>query len=325
MNFLVPQGIGDSIWAMFKIRALADKLKAKTVDVKVACWNTNILEGRAEQFLNRFVEGGLIDSVEMKKMPKIEGQHGCVLKPGDSSTKEGYYNYIDDGPLPLFDIDYVMIPNAPLERGIRLEEWMPDVAVDWEIFPKHYFFSDDEQEVADQFCTEYGEFIAFYLGPYGGNTIAGHNRDALWRPGWWGRLGNTLIEKYGINIVLFGAEYDRDYWGTKVSMHSRKHQRMWINKIGEWSDVNQTFAILNRCKFMITYQCGLGIVAHYLGKKVGIFWREYGNSINPNEHISFKEEMATAWAYPEHPDLAPYIYGKDDIDSVYSDILKRKW
>src|ERR1022692_3044177 len=178
MNFFVPQGIVDSIWAMTKIQDASKKLGGKTIDVKIACGNiNNQVEVRALEFIRRL---SFVNSAEMYVMPSI-GQKEPVLRIGEA-IEDGYYRYLPDGKTDLKDIDYVMIPNAPLERGIRLENWLPEFETNWDVM-KEFHFEDIEMKFAEKLSEI--KYVTFFVGGLSSNTDAGHNRQGLWKPEDW--------------------------------------------------------------------------------------------------------------------------------------------
>jgi hypothetical protein len=318
MRFLIPQGIGDAIWALMKIEDANRKMDPDgRLEVYIAAFNTwcNI-EGRALDFVGRFK---FVDSARMYGVP-ARGQSGAVLLDGPIADENGYYRYIPDGETKLPNIDYVLMPNAALERGIRLEHWLPEFEINWNVMDQFHFRED---EVAEASETQ-GEFVAFFLASMDSNGIAGHNRNGLWRPEDWADLGERIMDRFGVQIVVVGADYDRSYYEQKVKPLTK---RPWIDQIGSRS-IGTTFSLLRRARFMISYQSGIGIVTNYLGVPLGIFWRGKGDSISPQTYISFEESMASAWANPamiETGKHLPLIYGRHGVDYIMDQIIERNW
>jgi ADP-heptose:LPS heptosyltransferase len=321
LRFLVPQGIGDSVWAMFKIQDIAEKLGGGRIEVRIACFNADSkLESRAVEFISRFK---FIDNVCMYQVPYL-GQLGASLMPGNATDENGLFRYLADGTIMLTsmpDIDYVLMPNAPLERGVRLEKWLPEFATNWNVMDDFEIY-DKELEVAAKIDKPY---VVFYCSSIEGNSISGHNRNAIWKPEDWVKLGNRIRSTFGLDIVVVGAEYDKSYYETKIL--PLLDDQPWINMIGECS-ICETLAITKKAKFVIAYQSGIGIVSSYLGTPVAIFWREHGDSISPHYHVSFEEEMASAWVKPDMITSGkhlPLIYGRHDEKYIVDQIVERKW
>lgn len=323
MNFLLAQGIGDSVWGLFKSQSIAKKYNAN-VCVKIACWRKGIIDTRALDFIRRF---DFIKKAEMYVMPKVKGSLGPVIKPGNITNENGIYRYINNGfTKKLKNIDFVLISNGFLEKGISLDNWLPEYKTNWDMVKNHYKFTNKEIEISKQFEDEIGPYVIFYFGPLNGNTIAGANRNQLWKPEEWQKLGEMIYEKYKFKIVVVGAEYDLAYFNQYFQKYT-ENKNYWINKIGKYK-INQTFAICKNSRFIISYPSGIGIFSHYLNVPCCIFNRPKGDSWHPYLYISFEESMADAWAYPnssKNKKFLSAIYTKDTVESIFNFIVDNKW
>src|SRR5215813_9755365 len=124
MKFILPTGIGDSLWALVKIQSIRDTLDpAGKIDVTLVGGNHHI-DSRAVDFVRRFQ---FVDSVTVQPF--------SIHQEGDLTYFDGTYRYLEDGRYTILGQPYVMlIPNADLERGERLESWLPRYAPNWRIF-----------------------------------------------------------------------------------------------------------------------------------------------------------------------------------------------
>lgn len=329
MYFLTGQGIGDSVWALFKLQSIAAKHQSTHIALSVAVGrNDDHVQSRALEFLRRFK---FLDSVGLYRIKPQKGREGVILAAGAPTDRLGRYNYIPDGPpspgLQLHGIQFVAIPNGSLERGMRLEKWLPNYAMRWDIF-KDFEFTAEEKLVADEFAAAHGRFAAFYMGSLTGNTTSGHNRGPIWTPEAWLKLGTELHERYGLKILVVGADYDRSYWETRIRPLLPVDSSCWLERIGAWPNPCRTFAVLKRAALVVSYQSGIGIVSHYLGIPTAVFWRPDGDSLSSKRLISFSENMAHAWAYPtweKDGKLLPCIYGKHGVSYLLSEFDKRGW
>lgn len=318
MRFLIPQGIGDAIWALMKTEDVNRQLDpAGKLNIKIACMDQlSPSESRALDFVSRFK---FVNSVAMYDVPS-RGQGGAALLPGICGTEFGYYNYLPDGTTDYPEIDYVLIPNASLERGIRLEEWLPQFKVNWQVMDSFTFYKNELEE-AEQIKEPYA---AFFLGSLEGNGRAGHNRNSIWKPEEWVDLGERIMDYFGGRIVVVGGNDDRSYYDQRIVPLLK---RSWIDCLGNRT-IGTSYAITKKARFMISYQSGMGIVSNYMKVPLGIFWRAKGDSVSPYDFISFEESMASAWADPEtikQGKHMPLIYGRHDVDYIMHEIKERNW
>jgi len=315
--FFLPQGIGDSIWALHKVRDIAARLGNGRVSLRLSCGGGDAeIEGRAVHFLRRF---DFVDDVSLLMAPI----HPCgrVVEP------DGFYRYLPDGPTAApAGCDWVLVPNAALERGVRLEDWLPEFRCDWGVM-RHFQFRPNEEALADELRERLGRYVVFYPGPLEGNTICGHNRGMIWEPEHWQRLGKLLYERYGVQIIVVGAPYDMSYWTSFLAR--RVDPAYWQEFIGRWV-IGQTYAVVKRAECCISYQSGIGIVASYLGVPTAIFWRAKGDSVRDDCLLHFEEAFKDAWVDPamlaagKH---AGVVYGRPEasVEGIAETIEQRGW
>jgi hypothetical protein len=317
MRFLLPTGIGDSVWALHKIQAIRDKqAPGEPIDISLV-GGRHIIDARATDFLSRF---SFVNSVDVRPC--------SIHKAGQMYRKDGTYNYVEDGWKMYNGEKYcVLIPNEALERGERLENWLPHYPIRWDIW-SDFSITEAEREFAARIYGRIGPFAVFHPGPLAGNTSDGHNRGPMWKPEDWVELGRRCHDELGLRIVAVGAPYDIAYWehqlGPKVIMG---HGHYWDSLIGA-TNLGQLWALTSLSQFTISYQDGVGIVATYLGTPTGIFWRPKGNSISLTVYLSFDERMASAWVPPKVLDAGthlPLIYGRATPDSIMAEIDRRGW
>lgn len=340
IEYVVPGGIGDSVWALHKIQAVNRKVNPCTecdgqggifdppsvehgarwhhscdecdgtgsapIDIILSGDPQKEVDNRAVPFLKRFK---FIRSVRVLDIPVLQDQHN----PAD---RQGRYRYQPDG---LQGSHYFLTPNHALERGTRLENWLPDVPVDWDVMEQFNYTHDTKQaRIEKGFAMCDPGFVAFYLGPLAGNTEEGHNRGPIWTPDDWMRLASK-IEETGRTIAIVGAEYDRSYFDKYFK------GAKWRDFIGGF-EIGETFSFLTYCDCLVSYQCGLAIVHHYLGGNVVSWWRADQDSIHPNRKICFDERMASAWCNPKYLDnYIPLIYGRQTADEIFEMIQKKHW
>jgi hypothetical protein len=98
MNFLVAQGIGDSVWGLFKAQSIAKQYNQQELNIKIKVAGLNnkneciqSKQIRAFDFIKRF---DFVNSVEVYPMPMGE-KKGPVLLKGEVSDKDGLIRYIN--------------------------------------------------------------------------------------------------------------------------------------------------------------------------------------------------------------------------------------
>lgn len=317
MRFLVPQGIGDSVWALHKVQSVRDALAPdEPIDIFLACGDaSSLLETRALDFVRRFP---FVSSAEMK----LGGIHRSP-----PITARGLYNYIDDG---IYDAAgeslCTLIPNAALERGVPLDRWLPQYPINWNIFDG-FRIDANERAYATRLHAAIGDYAVFYPGPLNGNTLNGHNRNALWTPAEWRELGRRVHAEFHLPIVVVGAPYDASYYDSFLGPSLNGDSSHWTNLIGA-TNLGELYSVTSRAKFVISYQAGVGIVSTYLGTPTGIFWRPNGDSISPDSYLSFDEGMASAWVPPAaflSRTHLPLIYRKHGVDYIMDQVRERGW
>ena len=306
LRIAVPSGIGDALWALVKVPALLKAEGADACDLD-ACYSSL---PRSADFLARF------DFVRHTGYTHLE----CVER--EPVTADGYWNYAQTGRGWHNTYDWLLVPNAYLERGGRLEDWLPEFAPDWNI-ASHYRVLPEDERVADAVVAEIGNrFALFFASSLAGNTVYGHNRGPLWRPDEWAELARLFLAE-GVTPVLIGAAWDRSYYDQVLK---DVLPRGVLDRIDHWP-IGVTFAVMRRAGCLVAYQSGLGIFGVYLGCNVAMWWRPHGDSILADRHVSFRDEMATAWAPPgavESGRYLPLIYGRCSPQSIFAH-SKKHW
>ncbi|WP_339911608.1 FkbM family methyltransferase [Symmachiella dynata] len=305
LRVAVPAGIGDSVWALMKIPDMLKAYGAEKAHVALCGGPPH----RAKSFVERF---DFVATVE--NSPWL-----CVEQP--CYTTEGVYNWAPSGIGWHNEFDWMLQANRHLESGRRLEKWLPEFATEWNIADR-FHFTGSEVRVARELSERVGPYCVFYLGPELGNTTSGHNRGPLWTPHDWGALADRCRD-LGLSIVVVGAEYDRPYFENYVA----EHLGPCFDAIGKWP-IGQTFAIIQRARFVIAYQSGVGIFSVYMGVPAVVFWRPDGDSIDPLGFVSFREEMASAWAPQDalaSGRYLPSIYTHCSPDSIIEHARRHNW
>ena len=305
LRVAVPAGIGDSVWALTKIPAVLQTYGAEKAHVALCGGPPH----RAKEFVERF------DFVESASYSNWE----CV--ESERYTPEGVYNWAPSGVGWHGEFDYMLQANRHLESGGRLESWLPEFETDWKVADRFHFTGGEVRE-ARELDRRVGSYCVFYFGPEKGNTESGHNRGPLWTPEDWSELAQRC-RSMGLAIVAVGAEYDRSYFERQIAPVVGPCE----DAIGRWG-IGRTFAVIQRARFVVAYQSGIGVFAAYMGVPTAMFWRPHGDSIDPGGYVSFQEKMAAAWAPRqalEQGAYLPSIYTKCSPESIADHAVRHDW
>ncbi len=305
VKFVLPAGIGDTMWALHKIRSIASK---EPIDIIVSGDPTKVVDNRAVPFLKRFP---WIRSVEVMDVP-------VVMSRENPTNSRGRYVYEADAIKGDF---HFLVPNTVLEDGRRLESWLPEHPCDWSVVDT---FDWRGTERGRDIGRALAPFAAFYLGPERGNVDEGHNRGFQWEPKDWVALGLSLKER-GVSVCVVGAEYDRSYWERYVRPGVTEAGLTWLDMIGRL-EIGETLSLLYHSKVFVSYQCGLGIMAHYLGVPTVMWWRADGDSCHPERLVCFDNRMKDAWTNPALADrYLGCVYKRETVADIVGWIDQKGW
>lgn len=286
LRVAVPPGIGDALWVLVKIQSLMQQQDVEKIDLIICGGDAEEkIAKRSLDFLRHF---SFVHSVEVTKHSVINP----ILQ-----VRDGSWNYFPVQEHWQGEFDWLLQANDHLERGKRLEDWYPNWKANWDIM-RDYRFPMEDSNFGEVMRDVLGSYVVFYMGPEEGNTVIGQNRLSRWAPKQWVQLAEALRDHH---IVVVGAEWDKSYFEKYIVPLGYTFQ----NRIGKWS-ISRTLSVIKNAKAYVGYQSGLGVASIYMGIPTVSFWRPYGDSILPNVHLSFREEMSTAWVQQEDLDSGKY-------------------
>lgn len=340
LEIATPPGIGDALWSLVKVQ---DIIRLGNYDgCKVSLQHTDCNRGREFMLHFDFVKEADYEEFPIQNVPTFATglvHKGLAMLGIDSDVleeqaprlveKTGEYIYIESHENFLNQYDWLLIANGHLERGNRIETWLPQFKTNLDIGLNNFVFQGKEIIEAERIHKEFigsSPFVAFYLGPKAGNTISGHNRNSLWSLEDWNTTAILMKEHNpDLKFVIIGARYDMEY---VLDFLNKYLNPIFINLTG-LTEIGVTFAIIKRSKFFLSYQCGLGVFSVYLGVPTACFWRPYGDSFSAEVFISMREEMAHDWAplWSLRPDgnYLPQIYTKCSPRSIVDECIKRRF
>lgn len=302
----VPPGIGDTLWAVAKMQSMM-KAHPKAKSLHIA-----ICQGypqRSKEFLERF---DFVDSVSYTHWSCVEA---------NSLLPDGTVNYAKTGRDWHHEFDWILVPNATLERGERLETWQPEWEINWSVMD-HWQFSEQEMLKALDLKRKLAKYAVVYASSMTHNGYSGHNRNGIWTMQDWGELVRA-VKSQGVPVVLVGAECDLDY-----AIALRKSGVVFDEDFVGRMTIGETLATIRMSSFGVYFQSGLGVASTYFGVPTAMWWRQHGDSILPNAYQTFDERMATAWVPPhmlEDQSYMPLYYGKEKVQQIIEQITARGW
>lgn len=338
LKVAVPPGIGDALWSMVKVQSIMNQGNYSSCEVYLQ--ETELPRGA--EFINHFdfvSKAGYgkfslqykNDIVNLNANTVLKGfmpQNTMLDIPITFVSKSGQYNYIDSHANYL-GYDWLLIANGHLERGNRIETWLPQLETNLDIGRDNFVFTEQEIDEATRIHEQFvgnTPFVVFYLGPKAGNTTSGYNRNSLWSMEDW---HNTmlLMKEHNPNIkfVITGARYDVDY---VLDFLCEYLDAAFINLAG-LTEIGVTFALIKKSNLFVSYPCGLSIFSTYLGVPTVMFWRPYGDSLFADVFVSVREEMSTAWvseySLGHSGNYLPVFYTRCSSSTIVDSCINRGW
>lgn len=320
INIACPSGVGEAWWVNSKLRAIKEHLHADRVVVNVV--NSSFNRAAAAHRMFPWVND-------------VRFVHFPIQPAGKVRSDKGSYEYLPSHVgfhTPAGVMDWLLIPNQHIEEGHRLDTWLPDFTSDNEDLGQHFKPSPKENIVATKIAEEvFGvqDYALLYLGPLAGNTTAGHNRNHLWTPENWIELISAIHKVTGLHFIVVGeAAHDLSYLSEVIQPLLYRHNMPYVhNAIGMTETTNEVYTLAKKAKFFISYQCGLGIGAVYLGVRTVMWWRPNGDSISSHTSISPNEEMRHVWAPKKYLNgtYLHQVYTKCSPTSILCDMIANSW
>lgn len=253
LHLEVPSGIGDFSWLYSKLVGLNAPL-----DIKVAKSGAartlpflKLLPNVAKMGVGRFRSHDVLGA------PDRSGWSRLLLE--EASSRQ-----------------YIRIQiNTWLEGGMRIEDWMPDLPVDY-----HYVMRREGQDKVLETLSPWQRWFTFYCA--NARTV---KRWRSWEADEWAELGEKLMEAFPIDgIVLIGAGWDISFtFGIEQALSGKVPCK---NVVGELS-LGESLEVVRRSAYTIAFPSGIPILAATMGCPVFMFYPH---------HL---EPMQDAWADPQ--------------------------
>lgn len=293
IRVVTAQGIGDTLWVFTKLAALLEREKARSAVIVFAGVDGRadpVLSSRAAEFVSRFdfVSGVQTMDKSLVEDPPLDadGQWRVAV------SQPGWHTY-----------EWMLQANGHLEHGNRLEDWLPDLPIDWDVM-KTRFRRDPVEIKHAEAVAERGPYLCVYAGSLWSNTQGNHNRGPRWHPQHWADLIAALNPA---RIVVLGASYDASYWDVYAGPRvAAAYKGEIINMIGRCG-IGQTVEIIRHSGGLIAFQSGLGCVSGLLGVPTCMWWRKHGDSISHEQYVTYREEENGAFVPKEMLESGLYV------------------
>lgn len=238
----VPAGIGDISWTYSKLADLNEQL-----DVRISDDGYH----RALDFVK------LLPNVIKVEYANFNF-HDVYSNPIPRTTTKN--QFIEQATKDFVNLS----PNIFLERGIRLEEYVPELPTNF-----HYNINTpkDSKTIAQQVTTLAPVRIGIYCSTYA-NISA-------WK-GWhltdWTELINQFNKYMPQTIfVLFGADYDKPFIDDLISMN----QGMKCINLAGRTSVSELIEVLKTLHYLVSFPCGIPVLANVLNIPCYMFYPEH--------------------------------------------------
>lgn len=175
--------------------------------------------------------------------------------------------------------------NLHLERGLRLEDWLPDLTTDF-----HYPIQtrQDHADVAERMIGEARKRGDILIG-VSAASYRGSEAWDTWRSDRWNRFLDMIQElaQGEACFILMGGFWD----DLTLTLSSRKDVYEVVGK----TSVGEAVELLRRLNGYIGFSSGLGVIGTLLHKPVVMLW--------PAHQV----ELSTSWAPPKMLSQHKYV------------------
>jgi hypothetical protein len=215
---------------------------------------------------------------------------------------------IDSGCDDVTRPEYTLIANGHLERGLRIEDWHPEWATDYD-YP--IVVPQEAKDWAADIHEEVGldkPLLLMYASSRAWNVNVVVDE---WNVKHWGKLIKRLNES-GIRPVLLGKHWDHDY----STLMRKECGDLFLDLTGKTTEA-QCFALFERAAAMVGICSGLTILAVHAKVKSITFWPEVGKG--KGAPMLFHREFARDWVGPKQLSDGTYLplsFGDFDIGDV---------
>jgi hypothetical protein len=298
LKVALPLGIGDVFWSTTKFRALSAMFDGRPI-------HAYINESPNHQTVNFLkLVPSVTEAVLSKRAPFDVWKE---LPPNHRfprwSSLAGCANWRE--------FDFVLVANGHLERGLRLETWLPELGVDateWE-YPLNIL--PDDVAHADRLTGGVPRALLYMSGI--GPNAGFHNH--RWTAKDWVNVAD-LLNAEGIRPLLVGAPTPDDLGYEKLFHTAAAGRDIADSAVGQ-TTVAQYCALIRGARSWTGLNSGGGIVSGMLRTPTVMMWSDAKYPI-PGVHPRnlLHSNMQRSWLRPERMGVGDYLtisYGSDDL------------
>lgn len=267
-----PNGIGDISWMISKFACAKERVFMLVGED----WPQ-----RAHQYLALlpWLAGFRYNPHRYQEILEFQAIHGAQMKTWKGIVESG------------FGVVYLE-PNSHLERGFRLEEWLPDLPTDF-----HYAMETTlaDRLKADKFMAMIPEGEHVY-----GISAASYRGSEAWTT-WNSTKWIEFLTKWKehdpkVHFLLMGG-----FWDDLTEAIAQEEDLPIIDAVGK-TTVGAAVELLKRTDGYCGFSSGLGILGTVLRQKVFMLWPEHqlplSTSWVPSEMLESCEYMMSRWIAP---------------------------
>lgn len=295
----MPPGVGDLHWIMAKLESFKEKNNIDKIKVAMNLeWHT--VHNIHKYSLDYLKLIPFIDSAE-SVVKDIEFEYALT---GKGSGKPLFKNH--------GDCDYAIEFNSQLEKGVKLENILPEYETNFD-YP--ITRPPEAEELAESIREDVGEkLVLFFCASVAGNNVWAQD---LWTQREWMLLAKKIYEITKCRLVLIGATWDGEYARILDELDADK---IIINLTGKTS-IAQLFALLRTADVVVAFQCGVLMMAIHFRTPSVAFWplKNKANPAGPFDK-AFMHSWIPPWA--EAVGYMPFAFGDATPGGVFNAIRR---
>lgn len=211
LKVAVPPGVGDVYWCLTKLQALRTSLEADRVELLVQ-------------------KSSLPRALAWAELcPLVDASSEFKFYPSERVLKGGFATNVHSAHMVLW-------PNAVVDRGEKLETWLPQYAY------------DDRVQINTEITRPAGDVVVF---------PAHEGIQSAWfssqPPQFWPRLIAKLEALFGQRVTMIGSEWDKSHCDGMAGS---------VDYLVGQTSLAQVAGILERARVVVGVASGMTILAN---------------------------------------------------------------